>query len=155
MIDEFIAYFTDKELFDSEHVYQLGSEWYLVPHELFALGKNQPRQPVFVGTFLGKQHGERFAPGVALLELLAPHAAKVEVSDKAAWLFVCGKDVLQPSILSATHAIKLHQRVLVMCKSEVIGIGKVMGSMTEQKTIIKNVFDIGDFLRRERPRTRR
>jgi ribosome biogenesis protein Nip4 len=149
MIPEFIEKFTDEEIVNDEHVYQLGEEWFLVPPRLFALGKSLPRQPVFVGSFLGRKKNNYLMPGVPLLDMLAASkkTKKVVVNDKSAWLFVCGKNILPASILSTENSPVVGDWVLVMQGKECIGFGEF------QKDVIKNVFDVGDFLRRERPTT--
>lgn len=152
MILEFIEQFTEDEILTDEDIYQLGEEWFYVEPELFLVGKDLPRKPVFVGTFLGKRKNDYLIPGVALLELLAKHknTKKVFISDKAAWLFVCGKNVLQPSISRVEGTPEKDEMVLVMNGEDCLGIGKVESSLADAKSIVTHLFDIGDFLRRER-----
>ena len=71
MIDTFIEKFTKEKLVNSEDVYQLGDDMYLVPPKLFSLGKNLPRKPIFAGTFLGRRRRSFFVPGIHLLDLLS------------------------------------------------------------------------------------
>jgi len=153
---EFIEKFTDEELIREDDVFQLGEEWYLVPRALFALGKDLPRHPVFVGTFLGRKKNNYLVPGVALLEKLAASkkAKKVVVNDKSAWLFVCGKNVLHSSIVSTENSPAVGDWALVLQGKECIGFGKIETALSDKNGAITNVFDIGDFLRRERTTTR-
>lgn len=150
MMWEFVEKFTDEELLVEDDVFQLGEEWYLVPRSLFALGKDLPRHPVFVGLFLGRKKNNYLVPGVALLEKLAASrkTKKVFVNDKSAWLFVCGKNVLKESITKEEHAPQKDDWVLVMNNDKCLGFGVV------EEGVIKNLFDIGDFLRRERTTSR-
>ncbi len=151
MILEFIAQFTQQQLLDEHHIYQLRTEWFLVPPKLLALGKDLPRKPIFVGAYLGRQQNDYLVPGIALLDLLAKSDAPVvEVNERTAWMFICGKDVLQPGIVKASPGIAAGRWVLVKCKNDVIGVGKVEGDLKDAKSIVKNFFDVGDFLRRER-----
>ncbi|MBI4144968.1 hypothetical protein HY493_02075 [Candidatus Woesearchaeota archaeon] len=147
MIWTFIDRFTDEEFIREDDAYQLGDEWYLVPQQLFKLGKDLPRQPVFVGAFLGRKRNDYVVPGVALLDLLARSrkTKKVFVTDKAAWLFVCKKNVITASITKTENDPQPGDWVLVMLNDECLGFGEF------QKDDVKNMFDIGDFLRRERP----
>lgn len=152
MIHEFIAQFTQQQVVRDTDVYQLGNEWFLVPKELFAVGKSLPRQPVFVGQFLGRQTPAGFFPGVDVLRMLVKtDAPRVFVTEKAAWLFVCGKNVLQPSITKTQGAVKDGELVLVMLNNECLGYGRVEKSLANADGVVKRVFDVGDFLRRERP----
>jgi ribosome biogenesis protein Nip4 len=155
MITEFIARFTPESLIDEERVYQIGDEWFFVPAGLFAVGKNVPRKPVFAGTLLGKKKNNYLVPGVALLDLLAgsKNTKKVIVTDKAAWLFVCAKNLLHGSVVSSENAPQPNDWVLVMNNNECLGFGQLMTPLSDEKGAITNVFDIGDFLRRERART--
>ena len=152
VIQEFIAQFTQQEILYADYVYQLGKEWYLVVPELLRMGKALPRQPVFVGQFLGRQTPAGFFPGVDVLRLLVKtDAPRIFVTDKSAWLFVCGKNVLQPSITKTQGKMIEGQLVLVMLNDECLGYGRVEKSLAGADGVVKRVFDIGDFLRRERP----
>lgn len=152
MIHEFIEQFTKQPLVHDDDVYQLGNEWFSVNKELFKAGKALPKQPVFVGQLLGRQTPAGFFPGVDVLRMLVKtDAPRVFVTDKAAWLFVCGKNVLQPSITKTQGGIKDGGLVLVMLNDECLGYGRVEKSLTNADGVVKRVFDIGDFLRRERP----
>ena len=151
MIREFIEKFTKEEVIKDDDIYQLGTEWYRVPDALIGF-KNLPRTPVWVGQFLGRERNKYLVPGKALLDAIAPVATKrVMVSDKAAWLFVCGKDVLQQSIIRVDGNPKSGEWVLVMQGMACIGFGEVQGALADKTSIVKNLFDLGDFLRRERP----
>jgi len=152
MMWDFIERFTNENLVDEESVFQLGEEWYSVPKSLFKLGKDLPRHPVFVGTFLGRKKNNYIVPGVALLDLLAASkkTKKVFVADKAGWLFVCGKNVLHSSVQNVENAPQKGDWVLVMQSEDCLGFGEVETELSDAKGAIKNLFDIGDFLRRER-----
>ena len=70
-------------------------------------------------------------------------AKKAWLNSKSAWLFVCKRPALAASITK--NQAKAGELVLVMNEyDECIGYGLFDGKN------IKNYFDIGDFLRRER-----
>lgn len=99
--------------------------------------------PVYAGIYLGKKG---FVPGVYLLDFINQRTKqKIIVDDKAAWLFVCGRDILDQGVIKGD--VKKGDFVLVLNKTkECLGYGKaVMGNI-----FLKNYFDIGDFLRREK-----
>ena len=98
---------------------------------------------VYAGIYLGKKG---FVPGVYLLDFIKQRTKqKIIVDDKAAWIFVCGRDILDQGVIKGD--VKKGDFVLVLNKTkECLGYGKaVMGNV-----FLKNYFDIGDFLRREK-----
>ncbi len=92
---------------------------------------------------LGLQKRNAFKPSVILLDKIAPHTEKkAVVNEKAAWMFICGNNILKEGIVSnqqeAGYVLILNER------EEVLGYGKITGAG------ITNELDRGDFLRRER-----
>ena len=110
----------------------------------------------YAGIYLGKVKGGQFFPGFNLLSILAKSGARsVVVDKKAAWLFVCGRDIFAKSIFSVNGSSRKDDNVIVLNqKGECLGFGMAIVSLGSHvkpnQTAIKNVFDIGDFLRRER-----
>ena len=110
----------------------------------------------YVGVFLGKAKDGKFFPSFNLLGMLAKEdASRVVVDRKAAWLFICGRDILGKSIVRIQGSGKRNTNTLVLNEfSECLGFGRIvekLSDMTESNKIaVRNVSDIGDFLRRER-----
>ncbi len=104
---------------------------------------------VYAGRLLGRTR-EEFAPGAGLLrelcKLEGPH--KAWVNERVGWLFACGRDVFVDSITRKEGKLTEGSGFLVMMGDDCLGYGKV--ETRQGKTIIRNVFDVGDFLRRER-----
>jgi ribosome biogenesis protein Nip4 len=104
---------------------------------------------VYAGRLLGRTRGE-FVPSAGLLRelgrMVGPHKAWVD--EKVGWLFACGRDVFAESILSAEGELAEGACFLVMLGGDCLGYGRV--ETAEGRTILKNLFDLGDFLRRER-----
>ncbi len=104
---------------------------------------------VYAGRLLGRTRGE-FIPGAALLrelvKLEGPH--KVWVDERVGWLFVCGRDVFAESILKSEGELAEGSCFLAMLGRDCLGYGRL--ERQGERMILKNVFDIGDFLRRER-----
>lgn len=99
--------------------------------------------PAYAGIYLGEEREEKFLPSLELLHYIAQHTTqKIKLDNQGTWLFTCGKDAWkQHATLINANA---EQYVLVCTKDETpIGIGIV-----EEKKI-KNIYDIGDYLRRE------
>jgi ribosome biogenesis protein Nip4 len=81
-------------------------------------------------------------------------ANKIVVEKKAAWLFICGRDIFRKGILAVRGSRKKGDHVLVLNEfGECLGFGKIMGSLDETsgktEVAVRNISDIGDFLRRE------
>jgi ribosome biogenesis protein Nip4 len=104
---------------------------------------------VYVGKLLGRTRGE-FIPSAGLLEELGKMQGpnKIWVDERVGWLFACGRDVFMESILKSEGNLVEGVCFLVMLGGDCLGYGRI--EKREEKIILKNIFDIGDFLRRER-----
>jgi len=104
---------------------------------------------VSAGRFLGKDRND-FHPSSILLSMLSsePDLNKIYVDRDTAWLFVCGRDIFEKNILRVEGEFELGEYFLVMLDAECLGYGKI--TKFEDMRILRNIFDIGDFLRRER-----
>jgi len=103
---------------------------------------------VYTGTYLG-QNKQRFEPSSILLQTLSdePSTHKVYVDRDTAWLFVVGKDIFDENIMDRTAGVRLGGYCLVMFGEECIGYGRYETS--RDLRVVKNLYDVGDFLRRE------
>ena len=147
MID-LIQRFTDKRIVDLNKVIKIGHDFYLVDDELRSVCKSIKKRASFIGNYLGRKG----KPGLFLLELLARHSEnKVWLNEKGAWLFICGRDIFGESITKKFGSFNKGDFVLVMDRyDECLGFGRVVDTFSTKKVVVKNEFDIGDFLRRER-----
>jgi ribosome biogenesis protein Nip4 len=104
---------------------------------------------VYAGRLLGRTRGE-FIPGASLLRELGSMQGvnKVWVNEKVGWLFACGRDVFEESIMRSEGEFLEGACFLVMLSGDCLGYGRV--ETREGGMMIRNVFDLGDFLRRER-----
>lgn len=148
MIKEFMAKFSGKELIKEEDMISLQNEFYVLPEDLQKIFKRIFMKPVYAGEYLGKSGANKFIPSLYLLNLLCKNTEKkILVNDRGEWLFVCGRDILKESVIQ-TGDVKKDELVLVVNKyNECIGVGVFKD---DKKCFIKNYFDLGDFLRRER-----
>lgn len=137
MIKEFIRRFTEEEIIKYEKTIKVSQEYYLVNEKLKEMSRKIGRQPVFIGKFLGKEKKE-FKPSISLLQDIAEKTEKkVIIDDKMEWLFICGRKIRAEE--------KINGDVMVLNKfKECIGYGISDGNS------IKNIFDVGDLLRREK-----
>ncbi len=104
---------------------------------------------VYAGKLLGRTKGE-FMPGAGLLlelgRMEGPH--KVWVDERVGWLFACGRDVFAESVTKSDGDLAEGACFLVMMGGDCLGYGRVEAQ--GGRTILRNIFDVGDFLRRER-----
>ena len=105
-------------------------------------------EQVYTGFYLG-QNKQRFIPSSLLLQKLAEEAEthKVNVNRETAWLFVVGKDIFDENIFKRTDGVRLGGYCLVMFGDHCIGYGRYESSRDIR--VVKNLYDVGDFLRRE------
>jgi ribosome biogenesis protein Nip4 len=103
---------------------------------------------------MGKIKKGKFFPSFNFLMMLAKgEANKIVVDKKTAWLFICGRDVFRQGILTVRGSRKKGDHTLVLNEfGECLGFGKIIRSLkeaAETEAAVKNVSDVGDFLRRE------
>jgi ribosome biogenesis protein Nip4 len=108
----------------------------------------------YAGTYLGKIKNGKFFPSFSLLKMIAENKAnKTIVERKTEWLFICGRDIFERGIVEVMGSKRTGDYTLVLNEhKECLGFGKIMHSLGEGKSgvAVKNISDIGDFLRREK-----
>jgi ribosome biogenesis protein Nip4 len=114
----------------------------------------------FAGVYLGKLRGSTFFPSFPLLTMMVEgRTNKTVVDKKTAWLFICGRDIFKKGILQLKGTERKGEYTLILNEhDECLGFGKILRSIRKEKdanrVVVKNVLDIGDFLRREKRRIR-
>ena len=109
----------------------------------------------YAGTYMGKVKSGKFFPSFNLLTMLAKGVAnKVVVEKKAAWLFICGRDIFQNGILAVHGSRRKGNHTLVLNElGDCLGFGRIVCNLNmavkKSEIAVKNISDIGDFLRRE------
>ena len=129
----------------------LGEEVFLSKSSSEELEKKiELQKVVYCGVKRGTIKDGIFIPGPNFLNDIVPFLDELNyviVNERAEWLFLCGRDVFKEGIvrksLSRGNALVLNERM------ECLGYGKIE---TNGSQVIKNIFDLGDFLRRERKR---
>ena len=130
--------------------------YYLLSENL----KKQIQQDFFyAGVYLGKLKGSIFFPSFLLLTMMAEGKAnKIVVDRKTAWLFICGRDIFKQGILEADGSRKGDYTLILNENNECLGFGKILRNIRKEqdpnKVVVKNILDIGDFLRREKQQSR-
>jgi ribosome biogenesis protein Nip4 len=108
----------------------------------------------YAGVYIGKVEEGLFYPSFNFLNLIADTPAnKVVVDQKAAWLFVCGRDIFCRGITDAQGSKSNGDYTLVLNEfGECLGFGRIVGNFEKVKKNdvgVSNILDVGDFLRRE------
>jgi ribosome biogenesis protein Nip4 len=146
----FASRFGCRVAFNSEMVTEKNQRYYLLNPRLKTILQNDY---YYAGLYLGKVKNGMFFPSFNLLNLLVDAAAnKIVVDPKAAWLFVCGRDVFRVGIVKVMGSKRKGDATLILNEfGECLGFGKILEDITgsEGKIVVKNVLDVGDFLRRE------
>lgn len=111
----------------------------------------------YAGTYLGKNRQGIFFPSFNLLAMIAKRkeANKVMVDERSEWLFIVGRDLFKRGIVKATGSKKREAYTLVVNQhGESLGFGRIVHNLDEdgkkKQVAVRNVSDVGDFLRRER-----
>ena len=150
-INDFISRFNSNIGLDERFIAKKENRYFLLNENLKRLAL---RNFFYAGTYLGKIKNGRFFPSFSLLRIISERRAnKVIVDDKTAWLFICGRDVFKKGILKAAGSKKKDDYTLILDKyGECLGFGRILSNLSEEKddVAIKNISDIGDFLRREK-----
>jgi ribosome biogenesis protein Nip4 len=149
-IDDFVSSFGASISLDESLIMKKRNRYFLLSE---GLKKLTLKDFFYAGTYLGKAKNGRFFPGFELLRMMAEkNANKVVVNRKTEWLFICGRDVFKRGIVKAFGSARKSDHVLVLNSyEECLGFGRVVSDLgrQEEKVVIKNISDIGDFLRRE------
>lgn len=127
------------------------NKYFLITKDIANIIK-KTKKPFYAGIYIGKARGKKFFPSVNLLNMVKKKSRnKIWVDKKAEWLFVCGRDLFAGGIKRITNNV--HKGIItfvINMHNEVIGFGKVAKGIKEKGVVVDNIFDIGDFLRRER-----
>ena len=154
-LEEFVAQFNADLKLDEDFVVKRGNRYYLLSDRL----KQQvPSSFFYAGVYLGAVKGSSFFPSFILLRMLAESEAnKLVVDRKTAWLFTCGRDIFKQGVMNDTRLKKGDYTLIMNEHHECLGFGKVMANIRQmvdlEKVAVKNILDIGDFLRREKHKT--
>ena len=154
-IKDFVSQFKATIKLDESLIVKKKNRHYLLSENL----KKQIQQDFFyAGVYLGKLKGTTFFPCFLLLTMMAESKAnKVVVDKKTAWLFICGRDIFKQGILEANVSRKGDYALVLNEHNECLGFGKISRNILKEqdakRVVVKNLLDIGDFLRRERQRS--
>lgn len=150
-IDDFVSAFRAKISLDETLIVKQQGRYFLLNESLKRLAS---KDFFYAGTYIGKVKDGRFFPSFNLLELIARKKAnKVVIDAKTEWLFICGRDIFKEGIANVTGSTKRDDYTLVVnLHGECLGFGRILCDLNGKRhgLAIKNMLDVGDFLRRER-----
>jgi ribosome biogenesis protein Nip4 len=137
---------------NKDFIFRKGDRYFLLNRSLSKLVRDDF---YYAGVYLGKLKSRKFSPSFYLLALIAKNNGKAVVVDhKTSWLFICGRDIFRKGIVS-THGLsgKNNYTLVLNEFGECLGFGKTIKNLDAVSKgtdiIIRNILDIGDFLRRE------
>lgn len=150
----FISQFHVRLVIDPDSIVEKNGRFFLINDTLRLMSN---RDFFYAGAYLGKAKNGKFFPSFILLSMLAKEkeSNRIVVDKKSAWLFICGRDILGKSIVRVHGQGKKGANTLVLNEfGECLGFGRIVGKVTGfgvgDELVVRNVSDIGDFLRRER-----
>jgi ribosome biogenesis protein Nip4 len=153
LMTDFISRFGASVHFDEKFMVEEENRFFLLNANLKKLAMEGF---FYAGTYLGKVKNDRFFPSFPLLSMIAEGKAnKVIVDKKTEWLFICGRDVFKQGTTKVVGSKKKGAYTLVMNQyDECLGFGRITADLdeTERGVAVKNISDVGDFLRREKTR---
>jgi len=152
-IEDFVSQFEASLSLGENFIVEKQSRYFLINENL----RRQIKKEFFyAGVYLGKVKEGIFFPSFILLAMIAEGKAnKIMVDEKTAWLFICGRDIFKRGILNVTGSKRKGDYTLILNQhNECLGFGKILRNIDEakgkNKVVVKNISDIGDFLRREK-----
>ncbi len=150
VIEDFVRLFNAEIRLDETLLVKKGNCYFLLNNVL----KNLVAKDFFyAGLYLGKVKRGKFFPSFNLLRIISETKAnKVIVDKKTEWLFICGRDIFRRGIKKVMGSKNKGDYTLVLnVEGECLGYGKILNDLekSKKKIVIKNILDIGDFLRRE------
>ncbi len=152
LIENFIQKLGSKISFSSENVLNKKGKLFLINKKL---RKDLQNNFFYAGLYLGEKKQGKFFPSFNLLSVLSEQKAnKVTIDKKAAWLFIYGKNIFRERILKVEGNEKKRALTLVINNTnDCLGFGEIIFDLNKKQkkgdSVIKNLLDLGDFLRRE------
>jgi ribosome biogenesis protein Nip4 len=134
-----------------EFIIEKSQRYYLSNPELRKVTRNDF---YVAGLYLGKVKNGMFFPSFNFLNMILEVASnKIVLDRKSAWLFICGRDIFRKGIVKAMGSQQKGDFSLILNEfGECLGFGMITMNLGEDlgKVVVRNVLDVGDFLRRER-----
>jgi ribosome biogenesis protein Nip4 len=150
-LKEFVSRFSACISLNENFIVKKGNRYFLLNEKLKNLiGKDF----FYAGIYLGKAKNGKFFPSFNLLSMIAQEKAnKIFVDKRSEWLFICGRDIFKRGITKVMGSKRKGDYTLILNQyGECLGFGRIVGNLDEivDGVAVKNISDLGDFLRREK-----
>ena len=153
-LDGFVGRFNATIGLDANLIVKTQNRYFLLNSKLKCL----VREDFFhAGTYLGKVKNSVFFPSFPLLTMIAEKETsnKVIANENTEWLFICGRDIFRKGILKTEGVKRKGDHALILNNhGECLGFGRLVLDLNKkvagQQVAMKNISDLGDFLRREK-----
>lgn len=146
----FAMQFGAKFVLNPEFVVKTNQRYYLINPRIKKL---MCKDFFYSGLYLGQFKNDVFFPSFNLLNMIAKVATnKVFLDKKTAWLFICGRDIFRKGITTVLGIQENGSFTLIINEfGECLGFGQIIEKMDSSgdRIVIRNILDVGDFLRRE------
>lgn len=131
------------------NITKLGRKYFLTLPEHESTIEEFGKKLFSAGVYLGEEK-KQFKPSVALLEMISKRTKdhKAVVDDKASWLYLCRRDILDKGVIEIGEPTKEGYLLVQNQLDENLGYG-VLGKRKDKNVAVKNLLDRGFFLRRE------
>jgi ribosome biogenesis protein Nip4 len=149
-IKDFVSRFQTRISLDENLIVKRQNRYFLLNENLKRLISEDF---FYAGTYLGKTKNGKFFPSFNLLRMIAKKKTnKIIVDKKTEWLFICGRDIFKKGIINVLGSKRKGNYTLILNQhDECLGFGKILCNLDKEKGVaVKNISDIGDFLRREK-----
>jgi ribosome biogenesis protein Nip4 len=151
ILREFVSRFGASISLNKNLLAKKGNRYFLLNEKLKKLvGKDF----FYAGVYLGKVKNGKFFPSFNLLSMMAEKRAnKIFVDKRSEWLFICGRDLFKRGIRRVIGSKRKGDYALILNDyGECLGFGKILRNLDKivEGVAIKNISDLGDFLRREK-----
>jgi ribosome biogenesis protein Nip4 len=150
-IMDFVSLFNASVSLDKSQIVRKENRYFLINKNLKRLVS---KDFFYAGTYLGKIKNGKFFPSFSLLSMIAERKAnKIIVGKKTEWLFICGRDIFKQGIIKVIGSKRKGNYTLILNQhGECLGFGRILHTLDEEigGVVVKNVSDVGDFLRREK-----
>jgi ribosome biogenesis protein Nip4 len=154
LMKDFVNRFNAEISLDENLMAKKEGRYFLLSQNLKKLIKNDF---FYAGTYVGKVKKGKFFPSFIFLGVIAGKKAnKITVDKKTEWLFICGRDVFKRGITKVIGSKRKGDYALILNEhDECLGFGKILCNLDEEGdgVAVKNISDVGDFLRREAAKT--
>jgi ribosome biogenesis protein Nip4 len=151
ILKEFVSQFGVSINLNENLIAKKGNRYFLLNEKLRKLVKEGF---FYAGIYLGKVKNGKFFPSFNLLAMMAQKRAnKIFVDKRSEWLFICGRDIFKQGITKVLGSKRKGGYTLVLNQyGECLGFGKIVYNLDDivEGVAVKNICDLGDFLRREK-----